>query len=393
MTLWPNPGLTADPGAGTQSQAERSDIITLFLAGDVMLGRGVDQVLPNPSDPRLYEPSINSATDYVALAETANGPIPRPVDFAYVWGDALAELDRTRPDLRLINLETSMTTSEECLPKGINYRMNPANAPCLKAAGIDCCVLANNHLMDWGHAGLEETIKTLEDVHIKTAGAGRNGREAEAPAIFDISGKGRVIVFAFGSGTSGIPDDWAATENRPGVNLLPNLSRRSVGRIAEKVRAVKQPGDIVVASIHWGSNWGYGVPRAQITFAHDLIDSAGVDIVHGHSSHHPKAFEIYKGKPVLYGCGDFLNDYEGIGRHEQYRGELGLMYFPSFDPATGRLTRFTLTPTRIRKFRIQHAVPTETDRLVDVLSREGAPLGTAIARDQQGRLLVLWQDA
>ena len=113
-------------------------MITLFLCGDVMTGRGVDQVLPHPGDPRIHEPHARSAGMYVELAERAHGPIPRPVDFAYIWGDALEELARVRPGARIVNLETSITRSDDYWRgKGINYRMHPDNVPCLTAAHID----------------------------------------------------------------------------------------------------------------------------------------------------------------------------------------------------------------------------------------------------------------
>jgi hypothetical protein len=147
--------------------------LTLFLCGDVMTGRGIAQVLPHPSDPRLYEPSVASATRYVELAERANGPIVRPVDFAYVWGDALDELERAHPDARIIDLETSVTTSDQRWDKGIHYRMHPANVPCLTAARIDCCVLSNNHVLDWGYAGLVETIETLRRAGLRRSAAAR----------------------------------------------------------------------------------------------------------------------------------------------------------------------------------------------------------------------------
>lgn len=83
--------------------------ITLFLCGDVMTGRGIDQVLPHPSDPILYEPYVRNAIAYVRLAEQTNGPIPTPLEFSYIWGDALAELERVAADVRIINLETSIT--------------------------------------------------------------------------------------------------------------------------------------------------------------------------------------------------------------------------------------------------------------------------------------------
>ena len=83
------------------------------------------------------------------------------------------------------------------------------------------------------------------------------------------------------------------------------------------MRAYQQPGDLIIASIHWDSNWGYEIPRGQIMFAHCLIEE-GIAIVHGHSSHHVKAIEVFKGRLILYGCGDFLTDYEGIGGYEMF---------------------------------------------------------------------------
>lgn len=113
-------------------QTEQSSCsVTLFLCGDVMTGRGIDQILPHPSKPHLFEACVSSALDYVELAERRTGPIRRPVDFAYIWGDALEAMRRVGPDLRIINLETAVTTSEHAWPdKGIHYRMHPENLPC-----------------------------------------------------------------------------------------------------------------------------------------------------------------------------------------------------------------------------------------------------------------------
>jgi poly-gamma-glutamate synthesis protein (capsule biosynthesis protein) len=168
-----------------------------------MAGRGIDQVLPHQSDPLLHERAMSSALHYVELAERANGPIPRPVDFAYVWGDALTELERMSPDVRIVNLETAVTRSDDWLPKGINYRMHPENVSCLKAAAIDCCALANNHVLDWGRSGLTETLEILQQAGITTAGAGRDAAEAAAPAIQAIGSRKRIVTFSSGSITSG----------------------------------------------------------------------------------------------------------------------------------------------------------------------------------------------
>jgi len=374
-------------GGGTRAGA---GLVTLFLCGDVMTGRGIDQALPHACDPRLRESYLTSALGYVELAEAAHGPIPRPVDFAYVWGDALPELARVRPDCRIVNLETSVTRSEDCAPKGINYRMAPENVPCLAAAGIDCCVLANNHVLDWGPAGLLETLATLERAGVASAGAGRDLDRAAAAAELPLGGGGRVLVFAFGSVTGGIPAEWAAAPARPGVNLLADLSPRTASRVAEQVAALRRPGDIVVASIHWGGNWGYRVPPAQRDFARALIDDAGIDVVHGHSSHHPKGIEVHNDRPILYGCGDFLNDYEGIGGYAAFRGDLALMYFVVLAAETGRLVRLEMTPLRIRRFRLNRASRADAAWLRDTLARESAAFGTGVGLDEADSLILAW---
>ncbi|WP_374086373.1 CapA family protein [Methylomicrobium lacus] len=379
-----------DPDPPYQTAYRNSQTITLFLCGDVMTGRGIDQVLPHPVQPRIYESYMASAQGYVKLAEEANGPIPKPVDFAYIWGDAFTELRRTAPGARIINLETAVTTSTEYWPgKGIHYRMHPKNIPCITAAKIDCCMLANNHVLDWGYDGLTETLKTLSGAHLKVAGAGQNLAEAEAPAIIEVAGKGRVLVFAFGDESSGIPSRWGARDDKPGVNLLPDLSESTASRIAKRISALKQKGDCVVASIHWGGNWGYRIANAQREFAHRLIDQAGVDVVHGHSSHHPMGIEVYKDKPILYGCGDFLNDYEGISGYEEFRGDLSLMYFVTLDLETGKLVGLKMTPMQINRFRLKHAQADDALWLQQVLDRESQKLGARIELVDKGRRLAL----
>jgi poly-gamma-glutamate synthesis protein (capsule biosynthesis protein) len=361
--------------------------ITLFLCGDVMTGRGIDQVLPHPSDPRLYEGYVKSAYDYVSLAERKNGSIPKPVDFAYIWGAAIPELARRLPDVRVINLETSITKQDEPAPKGINYRMNPQNVGCIAAAGIDCCVLANNHMLDWGRSGCVDTWESLHRAGIKTVGAGHDARQAASPAILPTE-QGRVLVFGFGSITSGIPPDWAATATRPGVSFLSDLSSEAADRVGQQVRAIRRDNDIVVASIHWGGNWGYGIPSDQRDFAHRLIEQGGVDIVHGHSSHHPKGIEIYRGKPIFYGCGDFINDYEGIEGYDEYRGDLTLMYFPTMDVRTRTLVRLELTPLQLKRFQLQRASKKDAEWLCGTLVRQGRKLGTTATLSVDNTLSV-----
>jgi poly-gamma-glutamate synthesis protein (capsule biosynthesis protein) len=355
-----------------------------------MTGRGIDQILPCPSDPILHEGFIEDARGYVKLAEQVSGPVPRPVDFAYVWGDALREWERRAPDVRLVNLETSITTSDLFVPKGINYRMHPKNVACIQAAGIDCCALANNHVLDWGYPGLLETLETLRRAGVETAGAGQDLEQAEAPAILEVPGRGRVLIISLGSWSSGIPRRWAASPTRPGVFFFDESSPEVALHVAARVQACRRERDVVVASIHWGDNWGYEVEEQQIALAHELIDVAGIDVVHGHSSHHPKAIEVYRGRPILYGCGDFLNDYEGITGHEEYRGDLVLMYFATVLPATGALTRLDMVPLRLRKLRLNRVESDDALWLARRLTQVSRIFDTRVELEDDLTLTLRW---
>jgi poly-gamma-glutamate synthesis protein (capsule biosynthesis protein) len=371
-------------------QFPRAATIRIFLCGDVMTGRGIDQVLPHPSRPDLHEPAARHAFEYVRLAEKASGPIVRPVGWGYIWGDALITLAARASDARIINLETSVTTSDEAFPKGINYRMHPANIGCLLAAGVDACVLSNNHVLDWGERGLAETLDTLERAGIATAGAGRDLAAAARPAVLEIRERARVLVFGLGSQTAGIPRRWAAGAGRPGVRLLPDLSEETARRLAEEIRAQRRPGDIVVVSVHWGGNWGYAIPSEERSFARWLIDGGAVDVVHGHSSHHPKGVEVYRGRPILFGSGDFLNDYEGISGYEEFRAELVLGYFITLDPRSGSLLELEMAPFRTRRLRLEKAAAPDAAWLRDVLDRESKRLGASVELEPGGSLALRW---
>lgn len=357
----------------------RAEVVTLSLCGDVMLGRGIDQILPHPVDPTLREAFVHDARTYVALAEQVNGSIPRPVDYAWPWGDALEVLDDLAPDLRVLNLETSITAQDTFAPhKGINYRMAPRNLPCLTIAAPDACVLSNNHILDFERPGLEETLDLLADAGVATAGAGRDLAEARRPVVRQIKGGGRVLVFAIGTPSSGVPLEWAATTNRPGVHLVAVLSGTTATDVIHRIQRLKQPTDIVVVSIHWGSNWGYQVEREQIRFAHTLIDG-GVDLVHGHSSHHPRPIEVYENRLILYGCGDFINDYEGITGYAQYRDELRLLYIASLRAGTGELLDLQMIPFRSERMRLRRATQGDAQWLRDVLDTTSRPFNTQVA--------------
>ena len=365
--------------------------VTLVLGGDVMLGRGIDQLLAHPGDSALWESGVHDARTYVALAERACGPIPTPVDDTWPWGDALAELTDPAVAARILNLETSITTSDDFASgKAVHYRMSPDNIGCLLAAAPDVCVLANNHVLDFGRRGLDETLDVLGSAGLPTAGAGRDAERALAPAAVPVPG-GRVAVLALAHASSGVPRSGRRPPPSSGVALLPDLSDATAEAVGARVHEEKHRGAVVVVSVHWGSNWGMGVPDEQVRFAHRLVD-AGADIVHGHSSHHPRPLEVYAGRLVLYGCGDLVNDYEGIRGHDEYRGDLRLVYRVSVDPVDGVLQGVDLVPFRSRRLRLERTGSTEAAWLASLLDEHSRPRGVRIRRCAD-HLELDWQPA
>ena len=362
-------------------------VIRVFLCGDVMIGRGIDQILPHPCPPLLHEPYVRSALDYVDLAERRSGPLPRAVPLSYVWGCALEEFEARRPDARLINLETSITLSECAEPKGINYRVSPQNAECLRFAGIDCCILANNHVLDFGVSGLLDTVRNLSSLRIVCAGAGRTEELARRPAIVSVGGGRRVTISAFALTSSGTPLSCAAKNRSAGLAVFDDESPNIGGFLAESFNH-REVDDIAIASIHCGGNWGYGVNASHVEIARRCVNDFGVSIVHGHSSHHPRPFAFYRNRLILYGCGDLLNDHEGMSGHADFRSELVLMYFADVDATTGEVLCLSMVPLRLKGFRLIRPSRDERKWAHERLARICEPFGTQIRDDSAGAFVA-----
>lgn len=343
---------------------------SIFLCGDIMIGRGIDQILRHHNHPQLYERYVTDAREYVFLAEKLNGKINYPVAADYIWGDALEIWQKLQPTIKIVNLETAITQNDYPWPdKGINYRMHPLNIDVLKAVNIDVCTLANNHILDWNDEGLTETLSTLKNSNIQFSGVGENLAQAMQPAIFELNLHKRILIFSAGMPSSGVPSEWKATSKRPGLYYIPDTSQDSLDAIVHLIKQYRKPNDLIIFSLHWGSNWGYEVSEASRFFAHGLIEEATVDVIFGHSSHHPRPIEIYQNKLILYGCGDFINDYEGISGYENYRGDLTLMYFLDFDMASLQLKKITLIPLQIKNFSLHHASEEDARWLLKIINQ------------------------
>jgi poly-gamma-glutamate synthesis protein (capsule biosynthesis protein) len=247
----------------------------LAFMGDVMLGRLVNQRLKAV-----------------------------PPDFP--WGDTLPVL--AQADIRFANLECVLADGGTPQPgKVFHFRSDVRNAAVLAAAAIDAVSLANNHVLDYGQDAFRETLPALDRSGILHAGAGPDLEAARRPVIRRV-GPTAVGLIAF---TDNQPD-WEAGPGRPGVYYVPVDERqRSDARVRDLlalVRRTKVRADLLVVSAHWGGNWGAEVPSAHRELGRALVD-AGADVVFGHSAHIFRGIELYRGRPLIYSAGDFIDDY------------------------------------------------------------------------------------
>ena len=179
-------------------------------------------------------------------------------------------------------------------------------------------------------------------------------------------------MFGLGSTPSGIPRDWAVRQDRPGIWLLSDLSPAAAVRLAQRFGALRKPDDLVVVSIHWGSNWGYEVPEEQ-RLVRSCADRCSRSAIFSWDIPPPPTTvgKVHKGKLVrLYGCGDFITDYEGIYGYEQYRGDTPPS--PILPGYSGRahLTGLTLLPYQTYRFRLRRASKKDMKWLQATLDRE-----------------------
>ena len=196
------------------------------------------------------------------------------------------------------------------------------------------------------------------------------------------------MIFSCGTAFQRHPRRMGRHRHQARREFLPDLSGAAADEVIARASAARQPGDVVVVSIHWGSNWGYDVDRDQACFAHRLING-GVDLIHGHSSHHPRPIETYRGKLILYGCGDCIDDYEGIsGSPKAYRDDLRLLYFASVRPDTGELAALRMVPMQARKMRLHQARPADSKWLATILGQISRPFGARITREPGGALVL-----
>ena len=286
-------------GAATGPDAE--ELRRVVVAGDIVLDRGQNYVVIQQNMGLDFP--LNGG--YAAVTERVPEPSSAS-EFGVIHqfaAERQGEAGEVREylegaDLALANFENPVVEDAIWHPDEPTFTGDLRLLPILNRAGIDGVTLANNHILDAGVPGLEETLGHLENAGISHAGAGMDLSAAREPMIFDVGGT-RVGVLSY----QNVPSyEWAwATENFPGTApLQENVMREDIRRLRPAV-------DLVVVMPHWGAEYLATPEPGQVELAHAAID-AGADLIVGNHAHWPKGIEMYGGKPIFYGTGNFLFD-------------------------------------------------------------------------------------
>jgi poly-gamma-glutamate synthesis protein (capsule biosynthesis protein) len=245
----------------------------LLLCGDTMLGRGVGKAIER------------------------NGP-------GYPLGKIAAFMKDA--DLCIVNLECAITSSKSIWggeSKAFYFGAPTDAAKALRMAGVDLVNLANNHVLDFGVNGLEDTLRCLDETGIGHAGAGMSIADASRPALIDRGG----MKFGMAAFCDHQPD-FAAGSNNPGINYLDLFDEKMSLEMFREGLGKMGKVDWPVLSLHWGPNMVHRPSRKFIRLAHGAIEM-GYRIVYGHSAHVFHGVELYRGMPIFYSCGDIVDDY------------------------------------------------------------------------------------
>lgn len=309
--------------------------IEINLAGDVMIGRSVNDVI-----------SRN--------------------DNAYVWGDVLPFFEKT--DINIINLETALTNSEIKRPKVFNFKAAPDKTKTLVRAKITVVNLANNHILDFSEEGLQETLSVLKKANIGYVGAGLNSEEAEKEVVIEKNNL-RIGILGFTDNEPG----WKSGISKPGTNYIDVSSATERKKMVEKIKSLKKKKiDLIIISAHWGYNMVEEPPQNFIEFAHEMIH-AGADVIHGHSAHIFQGIELFNNKIILYDTGDFIDDYV---IDPVLRNDLSFLF--NISAGKDGIKSLKLFPVRITNYRVNFAKGNDYEWCIKRMKKLSGKFGTHI---------------
>jgi poly-gamma-glutamate synthesis protein (capsule biosynthesis protein) len=298
-----------------------------------------------------------------------------------IWGSTLDRLQTL--DGLFVNLECCLSTRGLRRPARTYYfRADPGWAvPALDAGGVTWAGLANNHLLDYGSVALADTLDHLSDGGIARSGAGPDLSTAIDPAIVDVDGI-TIAVLAFTDQSQ----SYSAGADSPGtaygrLDWTNRRTRRLVTEAMDRARAADP--DLLVASLHWGPNWVTEPSQTQRRFAHWLVDR-GVDLVHGHSAHVIQGVEVYRGRPIIYDAGDFVDDYAVKPDLHNDRSFLFELHVDR-----GQADALRLVPVEIENSTVQLASDQASEWLRDRMRTLSAPFETTLVREGAGLRIPL----
>jgi poly-gamma-glutamate synthesis protein (capsule biosynthesis protein) len=298
-------------------------------------------------------------------------------------------------DFTFGNLEGSTSDAGEPWSiKETNWKADGRQVEAVGSAGFDALNVANNHMLDFGHAALFETLGHLDRLGIKHTGGGRNKAEAHAPAIVEKHGC-RAAMLGY---TSVFIPEWAATDEGPGLAVMrartsyeapsrvfevpgtPPIVRTSMvpedkARLAEDIAAARKRADIVVCAFHWGVSRGHmKIAEYQIELAHHAV-ACGADIIFGHHPHVLQGVEVYRGKAIFYSLGNFT-----FAQHNPAKGHEAETAIVRCTIADRRITAVEYLPVRCDENIDPHVLTLAKGQdIVDMIAQRSAAFKTRFA--------------
>lgn len=256
----------------------------------------------SPAIPTPAAPTDSDTSDATPIRIAFTGDVHGERQIAAAMGRGEQPLSAIAPaladaDLTIVNLETAVGSRGTAAPKSYTFQAPPALLEHLVAAGVDIVNLANNHSLDYGTAGLVETLDHVARAGLTTVGAGVDDTAAYAPTLHEVRGRTVAVV---GLTRVWPHPDWAATATRPGLAGAYDI-HRAVSAVVEADRLA----DVVVVTVHWGTE-GTGCPDEHQQELAAALRSAGADVVVGHHPHVLQGVQHRDGQLVAYSLGNFL---------------------------------------------------------------------------------------
>ena len=279
------------------------DEVSVAVTGDVMFGRKMPAVLESGESPFTYVENVTKNADVL-----------------------------------LVNFENPVTTSSYAVKGDVPLKADPKYTYLLAGANdVVVASQANNHALDYGETGLNESIKNLKEAGIYVIGAGMNSAEATKPVVIE-KGDRKITILNYMDADNfaeyrGVMDP--ATANSSGYSAYDSeLAQRQIQEAREN------GSSIIIVYLHYGNEYSRSPNDNQIKISHELIND-GADIVIGSHAHVTQGVEMYNGKPIFYNLGNFIFDQSNPATH--------ISYFLNLDLVEDNCT-VTLYPTYISNY-------------------------------------------